>query len=89
MNSNMEQKIFDEYEVDCNDCQRYWLDQCDGSKVNVQKPCSSFLATKKMDIPEKVKSIEEKYENIRICIITLSIVLALHLITELLNGVIQ
>lgn len=48
----------DWYEVDCNECERWWLNQCDGACKGSQKPCNSFLATRSVVIPAQIKSLK-------------------------------
>lgn len=55
-----DKKIFDEYQVECNECQRYWNDQCDGVREGTTKPCTSFLATRRTNIPEQIKNLEKR-----------------------------
>lgn len=85
MSTTNSHKIFDEPVVECNDCQRYWLDQCDGTKVDEAKPCASYIATRKMDIPNKVKALDEKLKNLG-CIVTITmVILAFHLLSHLVE----
>ena len=55
-----DKRIFDEYQVDCNECQSYWLDQCDGVKVGSQKACTAFKAIRRTNIPEQIKNLENR-----------------------------
>ena len=53
-------KRFEDWEkVDCNDCARYWDSSCDGVSKGSEKPCNSFLATRNVVIPSKIKALEE------------------------------
>lgn len=56
----MEKSIFDDWSdvKDCNKCQEYWNDTCDGSQIGVERPCKAFKATRSVDIPLKIKSLE-------------------------------
>lgn len=61
----VENKVFDDYEVDCNTCEAYWDNQCDGVKVGTTRNCSSYKATRKIDVFDillehttKIKSLE-------------------------------
>lgn len=54
-----DKRIFDEYQVDCNECQSYWLDQCDGVSVGSQKACTAFKAIRRTDLPEQIKKLEK------------------------------
>ena len=52
-------KIFDDFPtVDCNDCQHYWLDRCDGAKPQAGTRCREFNAVRGIDIPLQIKSIK-------------------------------
>lgn len=56
-----DKKIFDDFkEVECNECERWWLNQCDGACKGSQKPCSSFLATRSVVIPAQIKSLKSQ-----------------------------
>lgn len=79
--SDSDRKVFDEWtDVDCNNCQRYWLDQCDGTKVNETKICNSFLATRKTDIPMQIKRLDKDLNWIKGVLIFYGIVILLLLI---------
>lgn len=44
-------QIFEDYpEVDCNACECYWTNQCDGAPVGSEKPCKTFKATRRVDV---------------------------------------
>lgn len=52
-------KRFDNWEaVECNECTHYWTDTCDGVNKGTQKPCNSFLATRSVVIPAKIKALQ-------------------------------
>lgn len=77
-------KRFDDYKpVDCNECGRYWDNSCDGvnCKTNSDKSstgstrlCNSFLPTRSIVIPEKIKRLEKEVEGLRITCLILSVV---------------
>ena len=57
----MERKIFEDFErVDCNDCSHYWDDSCGGVKKGSEKRCTSFLATRRVDIPEQITALRSQ-----------------------------
>lgn len=76
-----DKRIFDEYQVDCNDCQHYWTDTCDGVKQGSTKACTSFLATRQTNIPEQIKKLEKSLIHAHKCIFALAVA---QLITNLL-----
>jgi hypothetical protein len=56
----VESKRFEDWtHVDCNDCARYWDSSCDGVQAT-QKPCNSFLASRKVQIPAQIKALEKR-----------------------------
>lgn len=85
-----ETKLFSEWDsdVDCNDCEHYWDNSCDGATPKrLRRPCNSFLATRKVFIPEQIKALENRCESLKCSCITLSIcviLLALYNILEVI-----
>lgn len=54
-------KRFEDWEeVDCNDCSHYWDSSCDGASKGSRVGCNSFLATRSVVIPEKIKYLERR-----------------------------
>ena len=54
-------KRFEDWEkVDCNECARYWDSSCDGTAKDTKKPCNSYLATRSVVLPEKIKKLEKR-----------------------------
>jgi hypothetical protein len=54
-------KRFEDWEkVDCNECARYWDSSCDGVTKGSEKPCNSFLATRSVVIPARLKTLEKR-----------------------------
>ena len=52
-------KRFEEWkEVDCNECARYWDSSCDGVPKGSERQCNSFLATRKIVIPNQIKRLQ-------------------------------
>lgn len=46
--------------VDCNDCEKYWLNQCDGVCKARERQCTAFKATRSVVIPEQIKSLKKR-----------------------------
>lgn len=83
----MEQnKIFDDYYVDCNECQHYWNDTCDGVPSNKERACTSFIATTKVDLPKKLNALEKKVQFIGSVLMVYCIVSTLVLIRIIFGG---
>jgi hypothetical protein len=54
-------KRFEDWEqVDCNECARYYDSSCDGVSKGSKKPCNSYLATRDVVIPERLKLLETR-----------------------------
>ena len=75
-------KIFDDFPtVDCNNCERWWLNQCDGCKDTLKgskMPCNSFLATRSVIIPQEIERLKNAVKGLKTAIAILGgIVLAI------------
>lgn len=59
-------KIFDDFPtVDCNECERWWTNQCDGAKSSSKgskMPCNSFLATRSVVIPKEIERLKRAFK---------------------------
>lgn len=74
-------KVFDEfYRVNCNECARYWDSSCDGT--NIEKPCNSYMATRDVVIPAQI-------EDLRVRVKLVAIALIVHLIGNIIGGLIR
>lgn len=69
----MEKKqIFDDFpEVDCNQCECYWTNQCDGTPIGSEKPCKTFKAIRRVSIPDELKDAQNSLERLwRLSLVT-------------------
>lgn len=83
------QKIFEDYDVDCLDCRHYWADTCDGVPKGEIRPCTSFKATRSVDIPEQIKALKNEIKGLKkqmVGFLVTSILFALHLLVHLVLG---
>ena len=81
-------KRFEDWEeVDCNECARYWDSSCDGVSKGSKKPCNSFLATRSIVLPEKIKSLEKRVRYIALCGAGLGGCIILHILLSHVWGV--
>lgn len=56
-----DQKRFDEWTpVDCNDCELWWINRCDGVQKGKEKVCKSFMAVRRVDIPQQIKTLKSE-----------------------------
>jgi hypothetical protein len=81
-----ENKIFDDYEVECNLCEKYWLNQCDGVKCGQTRKCTSYVAVKRVDIPEKVDENRRDIHDLKIALLLTSLGLIAHIVLDLMVG---
>lgn len=75
----MEQKpIFDDWQdiQQCESCEHWWNNTCDGSKSS----CNAFKPTRRTEIPQKIKSLEEAVESLRWRNALLGVAFILHII---------
>lgn len=65
-------QIFDDFpEVDCNVCECYYTNQCDGTPTGSEKPCKTFKAVRRVDIPLQIKAIQNSLKWLWLaCLIT-------------------
>lgn len=74
-----ESKRFDEWNevVDCNECSHYWDNSCDSPKTLIKGSttlCNSFLATRSVVIPLKLKRLEKAFKWLVACVVILGVV---------------
>ena len=81
-NLNQKQKVFDDFkEVDCEECESWQLNQCDGVPVGSQRSCTAYKAVRRLNTPLQIKALQKVYKDLRtisilntICIILLALV---------------
>lgn len=80
-NLNPKQKVFDDFkEVDCEECQCWQLDQCDGVPVGSERFCTAYKAVRRLNTPQQIKALQKGCKELTraskinsICIILLAI----------------
>ena len=80
----MENKIFDEFQVDCNTCESYWDNQCDGVKVGTKRNCTSYKATRKVDVVQEVSNLKFKVKWLRVSVLCVELAMIIHLVGHIL-----
>ena len=76
--SERNNRIFDEYpRVDCEDCNHWWNNSCDGVKKGSERLCNAFIATRNVIIPQEIEELKKALRR-------LSVSLALLGLSELL-----
>lgn len=75
--ANKDTKRFSEWvEVDCNECQRYWDNSCDGCKDTLKgskTPCNSFLATRSVIIPQQIEQLKKSVNGLKTDVLLLGL----------------
>ena len=70
-----DRKIFDDFPtVDCNECERYYTNECDGTLTGSTKPCNSFLATRSILIPKQIKSLQRRIDWLSVIVAVLCLI---------------
>lgn len=82
------QVLFDDWsEVkDCNQCEPYWNNQCDGAKVGSEKRCTAFKATRRVDIPLEIEALRKTVKRLSVAVILLGVVQILESLSSILGG---
>lgn len=79
-------KIFDDYLVDCNKCESYWLGQCDGVKQNEVRNCTAYKATREVDIPEQINKLKGDLCHLQVYNMMLTVLFIIHLLFNIFGG---
>lgn len=68
-------KIFDDFPtVECDNCESYWINQCDGVIKGSERLCNSFVAVRRESIPLKLKRLEKAFKWLLACVVILGVV---------------
>ena len=80
--------LFDDWsEVkDCNQCEPYWNNQCDGAKVGSEKRCTAFKATRRVDIPLEIEALRKAVKRLSVAVILLGVVQILESLSSIFGG---
>ena len=80
-------KIFDDFpEVECNNCEPYWNNQCDGTPVGSERPCKAFKATRKVDIPDELDALRTHLTCLSVAFMLLGVAFVCHMIAHIVWG---
>ena len=79
-----ENKRFEDYpKVDCNECEPWWLNQCDGVPKGSQRVCNSFLASRNVVIPARLNKLEKSVKRLTWVMLLLALSCFLNAISDL------
>ena len=83
-----EKKIFEEYPVaDCNQCECYWTNTCDGAPVGSTRLCTTFKAVRLVNIPREIKSLQRGYKWLVGGYVALTVLFILHMVFQVMGWV--
>lgn len=73
----MDKKRFDEWDelVDCNSCENYYSNTCDGVPVAQKRSCTAFKATRHISIPLEIKWLKTRLKWLYVALGVMSVVL--------------
>lgn len=64
-NMNQKKKVFDDFkEVDCEECESWQLNQCDGVPVGSQRSCTAYKAVRRLNTPLQIKALQKGYKDL-------------------------
>ena len=64
-NTNQKLKVFDDFPtVDCEECESWQLNQCDGVPVGSQRSCTAYKAVRRLNTPLQIKALQKGYKDL-------------------------
>lgn len=64
-NSNQQQKVFDDFPtVDCEGCESWQLNRCDGVSVGSERSCTAYKAIRRLNTPYEIKMLQKGYKDL-------------------------
>jgi hypothetical protein len=65
-------RVFEDFPtVDCNECENYWTNSCDGANTGSQRLCKTFKAVRRVSIPEEVNVLKTRLKWLcRLCLVS-------------------
>lgn len=78
---------FDEWDdlKDCNTCDNYWNDTCDGVPEEQKRNCQSYVATRKVVIPKQIEELQKDVGRVTKSTIILALAVLLHLVSHIIG----
>lgn len=82
-----DKKIFDDFpEANCNQCEPYWTNQCDGASKGSERVCTGFKPVRSVKIPEEIKSLRNNLKWVYRCLILQGLWIIIHILTHFFGG---
>lgn len=64
-NTNPKHKVFDDFPtVDCEECEHWQLNKCDGVSVGSERSCTAFKAVRRLNTPYEIKMLQKGYKDL-------------------------
>ena len=81
--------IFDDWDelttVDCNTCDNYYSNTCDGVSVGTKRKCNTYVATRKVFIPEQLDRLTKEVKLLKSSVITIVLVMLILMLRVIAN----
>ena len=67
-----QKKRFSDWEsVDCNNCEAWWMNTCDGVPEGSTRHCNGFKATRSVILPAKLEALRKAFRSLTTGVIIL------------------
>ena len=67
-----QKKRFSDWEsVDCNNCEAWWMNTCDGVPEGSTRHCNGFKATRSVILPAKLEALRKAFRSLTAGVIIL------------------
>lgn len=74
MSSQRRFSEWEDCEVDCNQCENYYINRCDGVPKGKKRSCTAFKASRSVVIPEEIKRLKTRLKWLTGALVTSIIV---------------
>lgn len=64
-NMNQKLKVFDDFPtVDCEECEHWQLNKCDGHYVGTESSCTAYKVVRRLNTPLEIKALQKGYKDL-------------------------
>ena len=64
-NLNPKHKVFDDFPtVDCEECEHWQVNRCDGVSVGSERSCTAFKAVRRLNTLYEIKMLQKGYKDL-------------------------
>ena len=62
---NTKHKVFDDFPtVDCEECEHWQINRCDGISVGSERSCTAYKAVRRLNTPLEIKALQKGYKDL-------------------------